>query len=332
MWNDTDQRAWRMITVRDKDAGRRLDAYLAKRFPSYSRNQISKYIKEGLVCSAHRGLKASSLLLAAEQIRLYVPGLVPDTPPPPLPEILYEDDRLMVINKPSGMLVHPSGDTFVWALIGLLKIARPDCKMDLVHRIDRETSGVILVSKDKDANSFLKIKLANREVYKTYHAIVRGIPSWETQEIHGSIALHPTAQVHLRRCVLEGGQPSHTTATVLKRMENHALVECKLHTGRTHQIRVHMESVGFPLLGDKLYGQPDEVFIEYLKHGCTDIVKQAVGFSRHCLHAAVLHFPHPDGGYKKVRAPLPTAMQMVVDGGEAFWEDVVGDGYVGEEE
>jgi 23S rRNA pseudouridine1911/1915/1917 synthase len=310
---------WRNVIIYEKAAGRRIDAYLAKRFPSYSRTQIVRYIHEGRVVSETRKLKASSILLLGERLRLYVPGLVPSTAPPPLPEILYEDDRVIVVNKPSGMLVHPSGDRFVWALIGLFKTARPDNKVDLVHRIDRETSGALLLSKDKEANSFIKIRLADRGLQKVYRAIVRGNPDWDSKDLVAPIGVDPTSEVRLRRKVIAGGQYCHTTFNVIKHLSNVSLIECHLHTGRTHQIRVHMEHLGYPLLGDKLYGQPDELFIEYLDHGVTENICERIQFPRHCLHASSIGFPHPNGGYKRVHAPLPKDMQSVVSGNRPNW-------------
>lgn len=311
---------WRTVIIRERDVGRRVDAYLAKRFPAYSRTKIVQYIREDRVVSESRKLKPSAILQMGERLRLYVPGLVPTTPPPPLPDILYEDDRIIVANKPSGMLVHPAGSQFVWALIGLFKTARPEGKLDLVHRIDRETSGAIVLTKDKEANSFIKIKLANREVQKTYRAIVRGVPEWDVLDIDAPIGIDEESEVRLRRCVREDGQKSRTTVTVIHRMKGYSLVECALHTGRTHQIRVHMEHAGFPLLGDKLYGQPDWVFLDYLKHRQTDRMREAICFPRHCLHAATIRFPHPDGGFKKIRAPLPLDMQSIVEGAVPFWK------------
>ena len=310
---------WRTVIVRDRDVGRRVDAFLAKRFSSYSRTQIVQFIRNGQVLSELRKLKPSTILKMNERLRLFVPGLVPTTPPPPLPDILFEDDRIIVVNKPSGMLVHPAGDLFVWALIGLFKDARPNDELDLVHRLDRETSGVLVISKDKVANAFLKQRLAERDVQKVYQAIVRGVPDWELKDIQEPIALNEYSEVRLRRHVQVGGQFSHTTATVLQRLNGYALVECAIHTGRTHQIRVHLEHVGYPLLGDKLYGQPNWVFLDYLEHKTTDRMKVAVRFPRHCLHASSIRFPHPNGGFKKVRAPLPSDMQLIISGEEPEW-------------
>ena len=310
---------WRNVIITEKAAGRRIDAYLAKRFSSYSRSQIVRYIHEGRVVSESRKLKASSILMLGERLRLYVPGLIPTTPPPPLPEVLYEDDRIIVANKPSGMLVHPAGDRFVWALVGLFKSARPNSVIDLVHRLDRETSGALLLSKDKEANSFLKIRLANRGLQKVYHAIVHGDPRWNEQEVNAPIGISPSSKIRLRRTVLGNGQDCSTTFTVMERMRKHTLVECHLHTGRTHQIRVHMEYLGHPLLGDKLYGQPDETFIDYLDNGISERICTKIGFSRHCLHSASIGFPHPSGGYKRIHAPLPEDMQSIIDGSEPKW-------------
>jgi 23S rRNA pseudouridine1911/1915/1917 synthase len=315
-----EERAWRYIIIKEKDVGRRIDAYLAKRFPSYSRSKIRTYIDDGRIESVSRKLKPSSLLMENEQIRLYVPGLVPSTPPPPLPEILYEDDRIIVANKPSGMLVHPVGDQFIWALVGLFKLEYPKHKIDLVHRTDRDTSGVLMLTKDKAANAFLKTQLASRNVQKAYQAIVRGVPEWDENDLIAPIDVKPKAGVRLRRAVVEGGQYCHTTFSVLQRLENYSLLECKLHTGRTHQIRVHCEHLGFPLLGDKLYGHSDDVFISYLDNGVTDELRETVRFSRHCLHASRITFPHPDGSFRKVRAPLPPDMAGVMAGKAPVWK------------
>ena len=180
----------------------------------------------------------------------------------------------------------------------------------MVHRIDRETSGTIVLTKDKEANAFLKTKFANREVQKTYHAIVKGSPEWEVQDINAPIGIDEDSEVRLRRCVVEGGQYSHTTATVLQRMDGYSLVECALAYRSNSSNCVHMEHVGYPLLGDKLYGNPDWVFLDYLKHRETERMREHIRFPRHCLHAAIIRFPHPNGGFKKIRAPLPDDMQV----------------------
>lgn len=225
---------WRELCIGEEEAGWRLDVFLSKRFSKYSRSLIRNYIREGLVCSEVRSLKPSTVLMVGEKLRLYVPGLAPSTPPPELPEILYEDSRILVVNKPSGMLVHPAGDTFTWALIGLFKRARERDKIDLIHRLDRDTSGVLLLSKDVEASVFLKQEFAARRVKKIYRAIGCGAPKWQSKEAKLPIGKAENSEINLRRAVTSAGVFAHSFFRVLQRMESYSLIECVLHTGRTH--------------------------------------------------------------------------------------------------
>jgi 23S rRNA pseudouridine1911/1915/1917 synthase len=306
---------WRTVTIDEHAAGWRVDSYLSRRFSKYSRTQIANYIKEQKIISTHRRLKSSSRLQQGEELRLYVPGLAPSGPPPPPPPIVFQDDDVVVVNKPSGMLVHPAGSQFVWALVGLIKDHFPDSDVDLVHRLDRETSGVVLLTKNKAANSFLKKSLQARQIHKVYHAVVRGTPDWESHDLHAPIGVSQNSKLRIRRCVTEGGQASHTTFNVLKRFDDLSLVECILHTGRTHQIRVHLDHLGFPILGDKIYGQPDETFIEYIDGGMTEELMEKLVMPRHALHAYSVDFPHPNGGKNHVHAPVWQDMQFVIKNG-----------------
>jgi len=236
-----------------------------------------------------------------------------------MPEVLYEDDRILVVNKPAGMLVHPAGEKFAWGLIGVVKRARPDDKIDLVHRLDRETSGVLVMTKDRKTNVFLKQVFFEHRVEKVYMAIVRGQVPWKHQEIQAPVGLAISSDIRLRRGVNPEGRPAHTTVKTLQVMDETTLVSCQIHTGRTHQIRVHMEHVGFPLLGDKIYGQPDRIFIEYLERGINDALRTHLRFPRHALHSSSLAFPHPDGHQVTVQAPLTDDMNAVVNGASPAW-------------
>ena len=311
---------YRDMIVGDRAAGRRVDSYLAARFVGLSRTEVAGFIRHGAICSEERALKPSSRLRLGERLRLYVPGLAPRQAPPPLPPVLYEDARLLVLDKPAGLLCHPSGERWAYAIIGLARRERPDHRIDLVHRLDRDTSGVLVLTKDRAANVFLKEAVRNRHVHKTYQAIARGSVPWEEREVRAPIG-PGTAEIKLRRAVVPGGQRAHTTVRVLQRLSGLTLVELVLHTGRTHQIRVHMEHLGFPLLGDKIYGQPDAVFLHSLEHGDDAVVRRALGFPRQALHCASMTFPLPDHGALTVRAPLASDLKALVDGVAPSWPD-----------
>jgi len=276
-------------------------------------------VSNGDVTVENRTLKASSIIKLGDQIRITAPGIGPSGPPPPLPPILYEDDRILVLNKPAGLLTHPAGQLFHWGIIGLAKSAYPNDRMDLAHRLDRETSGVLLLTKDVAANRFMKSIISSRKVTKEYLAIVHGRVAWTTREVHAPIGMAINSEVRLRRGVNPEGLDAHTTFHLVQQMSQHALIRCRLHTGRTHQIRIHLDHIGHPIVGDKLYGQPDFVFIEHLDHGPTARVRNAVQFPRHALHACKTQFPHPDGNTITVEAPLPEALQSIVDGSLPAW-------------
>ncbi len=313
----------RVLNVLDRAAGRRADTFLAMRFPSWSRSTFAKWIREGVVQSDSRTLKPASVLRLGEVVRIWAPGIAPTEGPPPPPNVVFEDDWLLAVDKPAGMLVHPVGQRFAWALIGLVREMRPGLRIDLSHRLDRETSGVVLLTKHEDANRAMKDAFQARRVQKTYQAIVRGVVPWDTHSINASLGHAAGSEVQLRRGADEAGESALTEVTVLRRLARHTLVECRPHTGRTHQIRVHLEIAGYPILGDKLYGQPDATFLSLLDGGLTPALRSAIGFPRHALHAQALAFPHPHSGQVvKVRAPLPVDMQTIVDGAEPNWTEL----------
>lgn len=313
----------RAVEVRQDGAGRRLDVYLAIRFPTFSRTHIQKMIRQGRIAIPGRDVKASSTLSLGEELFVTAPGLEPSGPPPPLPTVIHEDNRLLVVSKPSGMLAHPTGLVFVYGLVGIARAARPDDNIDLAHRLDRETSGINVLTKDKAANAFVKAAFKAKEVQKAYRAIVHGSPPWDDTVVDAPIGLATGSAVRIRRGVNPEGLPAQTRLTVEQRMGPLTLVRAAPRTGRTHQIRVHLNHTGFPILGDKMYGQPDDIFIHHLENGPDARVRQAVGFPRHALHAYQLTIPHPDGGSVTFEAPLPADMQGIVDGSVPDWPDPV---------
>lgn len=314
-------RPHRVVPVPDRGAGRRVDVFLQLRFPDWSRSNLARFIRTGHVVSDRRVLKPSSTLQSGEVLRVYIPGIAPLDAAPPLPPILHEDELLLALDKPAGLIMHPVGQKWAWGLIGVAKRARPDATVDLSHRLDRDTSGVCLLTKTVDANRAIKQCFMDRKVGKTYWALVRGVPAWDETTCDAPLGTAVGSAVMLRQGVNPEGSAACTRFQVLQRLERHALVACKPVTGRTHQIRAHLEHLGFPILGDKLYGQPDDVFLEILDHGTTDRVRAAIGFPRHALHARTLVFPHPRSGQiLRIQAPLPADMQAIVDGAAPTWE------------
>jgi len=309
----------REVKVRSDGDGRRLDVYLSNRFPTYSRTQVQRMIRLGQVEIPGRRLKTSSTLAQGEILFITAPGLAPVGPPPVMPEVIYEDDRLLVVNKPANMLAHPTGIIFAYALVGIVRTARPDDVIDLGHRLDRETSGVSVLTKDKQANAIVKAAFKEKRTTKVYKAVVHGSPPWEELTVDEPIGKALESDIRIRRGVNPEGLQATTSFRVLHRMKSYSLVEARPTTGRTHQIRVHLEHTGFPILGDKIYGQPDNTFLHHLDHGPDAVVRAATGFPRHALHAASLTIPHPDGSTRTFEAPLGVDLMSIVDGAEAAW-------------
>lgn len=315
------EEAVRSVVVRSDGDGRRVDQYLALRFPRFSRSRIQRMIQVGEIWRSDGPLKPSSTIAAGEELLVNAPELAPPGPPPPLPTVLFEDERILAVSKPAGMLAHPAGLTFTYGLVGIARAARPDHVVDLAHRLDRETSGVNVLTKDKAANAFLKAAFFDKKPSKTYHAIVHGRPSWDRTVVDGPIGRASGSRIRIRRGVHADGLPARTDVTVLKRMGSYSLVSAQPLTGRTHQIRVHLEHLGFPILGDKMYGQPDRIFLHTLDHGIDHSIRAATGFPRHALHAAAISIPHPDGGSITIEAPLENDMAAIVAGETPCWPD-----------
>jgi 23S rRNA pseudouridine1911/1915/1917 synthase len=329
----------RILPITDRAAGRRADVFLSLRFNDWSRTALAGFIRSGHVVSDSRPLKPSSTLKQGEVLRIYIPGIAPHDEQPPMPPVLWEDEWLLAVDKPSGLLMHPVGQKWSWGLVGVVRRARPGADIDLAHRLDRETSGVVIVTKHADANRHLKKMFSERKVGKVYWAIVRGTPTWDEHTCDAPLGHAAGSEVVLRQGADVDGAVARTRFKVVHRIPNnggpaYSLVACKPLTGRTHQIRAHLEHVGFPILGDKLYGQTDDVFLELLDKGATPRVRELIGFPRHALHARSIAFPHPKTGQiVRVRAPLPPDLRAIVHGGAPIWgEPLVSPVIVGEPE
>ena len=294
---------------------------------------MAKEIAAGRVQSDQRELKPSSLVRTGEIFDITIPGIAPNSAPPPLPDIVYEDERLIILNKPPHLLCHPAGDRWEWGIIGLVRDYLPGVRIELAHRLDRETSGILVLTKDLAANIYLKERLRRRteDLKKEYLAIVRGQPKWTENIVEAPIDLDVHSQVRLRRGVVAGGLSAKTGFEVREHLGEFTVVKCHLFTGRTHQIRIHLNHLGFPILGDKIYGQPDRVFMEWMQHRDVStlhpgidnqhfvFVRNAVGFSRQALHAWRMQLPHPDGHILNVEAPIPSDMKSIIDGLSPSW-------------
>jgi 23S rRNA pseudouridine1911/1915/1917 synthase len=310
-----DAPTYRRVVVPPVAAGMRLDRFLAGRFEDRSRTWFAQGIREGRVSTpGGQRLRASSLVRGGDVLHLVLDGLAPDGPPPPLPPVVYEDDDLLVLDKPAGLLTHPTGTDYAWSVVHLARQAYKDERIDLVHRLDRDTSGLQVLSKHVAANRWLRARLHDPGTVKEYVALCKGHASFETAVLDGPIG-PAGGEIRIQMAVRADGQSARTDVTVLGRADAPArtLVRCRIHTGRTHQIRVHLAHAGLPLVGDRLYGVPPEVFLSSLDEGLTPAVLAAAGAPRQALHAARVVLPRPDGSWLTLEAPLPADLA-------AWWE------------
>lgn len=316
------ERATRNLVSASADAGTRLDRFVATQFPELSRTRVQELIESGHVQVDGKSAKKGSVhLRGGEKITVEIterPAMAAKPEAIPL-EVLYEDEDVIAINKPAGMTVHagagnPSG-TLVNALLGrgmeLSKGGDP-LRPGIVHRLDKETSGVILVAKNDAAHAKLGEAFQQRAVKKTYLALVQGILKEKTGSIELAIGRDPLHRTRMATPRKSGrgaapANPRHacTDWRVLTNIANTTLVEVQLHTGRTHQIRVHFSALKYPVVGDTLYGAASQ-----LRVGKQVLPK----LERNFLHAAKLGFAQPrTGSWIEVRAPLPVELREFLE-------------------
>jgi 23S rRNA pseudouridine955/2504/2580 synthase len=294
------------LTVGDEAQGQRLDNYLARVLKGVPKSHIYRIVRSGEVRVNRHRAEASTRLEAGDELRIppvraRASGEAAVRTAPPglaMPPILYEDDALIAVDKPAGVAVH-GGSGISFGVIERLRIGRPDARfLELVHRLDRETSGVLLVAKKRGALVDLHAQLREGKVEKRYRVLVRG--RWRDAMRRVDLPLHATRRDGEKRVhVAREGRPS---ATIFRRERGWpeldpplALLEAELETGRTHQIRVHLTHLGFPLAGDDKYG--DFAWNRELAR---------LGLKRMFLHAASVRFVHPTTGeLMTVQAPLP---------------------------
>ncbi len=293
--------------VTEQDQGMRIDQFLCKYQPDVSRSAIQKWIKDGNVLVQGKTCKANYRINQGDTIALFVPEPVEvSIQPQDIPlDILYEDKDLLIVNKPKGMVVHPApghpDGTLVNAIMYHCKESlsgiHGEIRPGIVHRIDQDTTGSLIVCKNDQAHIKIAEQIKVHSINRIYRGIVIGHPAEDEGLVHAPIGRNPNDRKKMA-INEKNGKDAITHYRLLKRFKDYSYMEFKLETGRTHQIRVHMASIGHPLLGDVLYGPKK---CPYKLQGQT-------------LHAAVIGFVHPTSGeYLEVEAPLPDYFKYLLE-------------------
>ncbi len=289
-----------------EQAGERLDKTLSLLYPELSRSFFQKLIKEGQISVNSVPRKANYSVGEGDILCVTIPkaqeiAILPENIPL---DILYEDADVLVVNKPKGMVVHPSAGHYSGTLVNAvlyhckdsLSGINGEIRPGIVHRIDMDTTGALIVCKNDHAHLKIAEQIKEHSVTRRYLGIARGIVREESGRIEGTIGRHPTERKKMAVNV-PNGKPAVTHYRVLERFNSHTFMEFELETGRTHQIRVHMASIGHPLLGDSIYGNG----------------KSPWKLQGQTLHAAVIGFIHPStGNYVEVEAPLPEYFETLL--------------------
>lgn len=292
------------VTAEAEDAGTRADVFLAAKL-GVSRSNMQKLLEDGRVKRSEKIIKANYKVRAGEMFVVDIPEPEPiEAVPENIPlDIIYEDDDVVVLNKARGMVVHPAPGNYTGTLVnallyhcsnlsGINSAIRPG----IVHRLDKDTSGIMIVAKNDAAHISLSQQIQSKTAVRTYLAVVRGNIKTDSGTIETQIARDKTDRKKMA-VVKEGGRDAITDYEVLERFGKYTLVRCKLRTGRTHQIRVHMEYLGYPLVGDPKYSP----------------MKTPFGIKGQALHSHTLEFTHPRTGERiKFEAPLPEDMHKII--------------------
>lgn len=291
--------------VPDRLAGQRLDQVAAELFPDYSRSRLQTWIKNGDLTVNGSTRKTRDKILGGERLELRAELVADDSWEPQAIElnIVYEDDHLLVINKPVGLVVHPGAGNADSTLLNALLHHCPDLatlpRAGIVHRIDKDTTGLLVVAKTLKAHTSLVDQLQEKSAFREYEAIACGVMTGGGK-VDEPIGRHPT--VRTKQAVTHSGKPAVTHYRVLERFRGHTHIRVQLETGRTHQIRVHMAHIRYPLLGDPLYGER----LRLPKGATPQLIEALRGFKRQALHARKLGVMHPETGeYMEWETPLP---------------------------
>jgi 23S rRNA pseudouridine1911/1915/1917 synthase len=306
------------FTVEENYAGWRLDRYLQEKIQRLSRERIQRLIEHRLESEDGRRLKPVTRVAAGLSFAL----LRDAEPEPDTPlefGVILDDGHLLVVDKPAGLPVHPTARYFAHTFTALARARFPERKVDPAHRLDRETSGLLLCGASPDVTKRLKRDFAQGRVAKTYLALALGAPGSDRFTVDAPLGLTGASVVRVRMHVDPAGQPSVTEFEVLER--RHApdgapvlLLACRPRTGRQHQIRAHLHHAGLPMVGDKIYGPDENIFDRFTRRVMTDDDRARLRLERHALHAWRLELPHPlTREPVRLEAPLPDDLRL-------FWE------------
>ncbi len=293
-------------------SGRRLDQVLAELFSDYSRSRLQKWIKAGRVTLNDKQLRARDKVSGGDHIRVRIEDeqLVEAVSQPIELDIRYEDEHLLIINKPAGLVVHPAAGNPDGTMLNGLLHHDPSLqglpRAGIVHRLDKETSGLLVVARTLKAHKRLVELLQAREIHREYRTIVNGVMI-SGGSVDEPIGRHPVQRK--RMAVVHTGKPARTDYRVLQRFRAHSLLQVKLHSGRTHQIRVHMAHINYPVVGDPVYGGRLKI-----PAGASEELKSALrSFRRQALHAFKLGFAHPETGeWMEWECAIPDDMQHLL--------------------
>lgn len=296
-----------VVLIDEMAEGERIDKYLSMLMPEMSRSYLQKLIAAGSVTVSSKTVKASYRLTAGDALNIKVPDpVIPEILPEPIPlDIVYEDEDLLIVNKPKGMVVHPAPGHYTGTLVNALMYHCKDClsgingmmRPGIVHRIDKDTTGLLIVCKNDLAHRKIAERLAVHDITRAYRAVVYN----NIKEDEGTIDA-PIGRMTTDRKKMgidhKNGRQAVTHYRVLERFGSSTYIECRLETGRTHQIRVHMASIGHPLLGDTVYGPS----------------KDKYNLEGQALHAMTIGFIHPSSGeYMSFEAPLPDYFEQLLE-------------------
>lgn len=304
--------------VRAHEHGTRIDVFISRRVQRMSRSLVARLVKGGRIRREPGGVleKPSDRVFEGERVVMRRRRLVEEPWEDLEIPVIYEDAQLLVVSKPGNLVVHPTASAYHRTLVRILRTRRNDESLDLAHRIDKETSGVVILTKDAGAANSLAKQFAGRTVEKAYLAVAVGLPAEDSLVLDFPLRLVPDS---VTKCLMEvggaGAQPALTYCRVLARGRRASLVHAYPKTGRQHQIRVHLAHAGHPLLGDKLYLGSEQVLIEALNGALSpeEVIGQ-VGHPRQALHAFGVAIRHPSTGERlEFFAPLPDDLRGLCD-------------------